>query len=155
MSTFVVECGPQVLDELQSGAPAGDIGAQLAERFADVLQGQPLMARSTIRWSSFLSVRNERWSHEHMVVLGDAAHAIHWSVGSGTMLALEDAWALAVAIRDNADPRVACADFESQRRPAVEGMRRLEAEMRRRLEGIDGDIDQPPLSLAYHLLRPI
>src|SRR2546422_5059791 len=77
-------------------------------------------------WRNFGTVRNERWHHENVVLLGDAAHTAHFSVGSGTKLAMEDAVALAQALqrRSRGDVPAALAAYEAERRPAVESLQR-------------------------------
>jgi len=78
--------------------------ALIRELFADVLDGHAVMANNS-RWISFTTVRNERWVHAEagkagVVILGDAAHTAHFSIGSGTKLAMEDALALAACLHD-------------------------------------------------------
>ena len=68
--------------------------------FADVLDGHEVTANNS-RWISFTTVRCERWRHDNIVLLGDAAHTAHFSIGSGTKLAMEDALALAACLHEN------------------------------------------------------
>ena len=75
--------------------------AYLERLFADELQGHRLLANRSI-WRRFPTVRNARWHSGNVVLLGDAAHTAHFSVGSGTKLAMEDAIALAAALKDGA-----------------------------------------------------
>ena len=70
--------------------------AAVAELFADLLDGQPLVANNS-RWISFGTVRCGSWWDGNVVLLGDAAHTAHFSIGSGTKLAMEDALALAAS----------------------------------------------------------
>ena len=70
-----------------------------SELFADALDGRRLIATTTPSWINFVTVRNRRWCVENVVLLGDAAHTAHFSIGSGTKLAMEDAVALAWAFR--------------------------------------------------------
>ncbi len=88
--------------------------------FAATLDGHPLISNRSI-WRQFPIVRNERWSVSNKVILGDALHTAHFSIGSGTRLAIEDAIALARAIRAN--PRnvpAALATYEAQRKPILD-----------------------------------
>jgi 2-polyprenyl-6-methoxyphenol hydroxylase-like FAD-dependent oxidoreductase len=121
MSTFVVECdaatwereGFAALDEAAAIARCGQV-------FAATLAGHPLVSNRSI-WRNFPVVRNERWSVGNVVLLGDALHTAHFSIGSGTRLAMEDAIALARALREHpGDVRDALAAFEAARRPVVE-----------------------------------
>ncbi len=73
--------------------------------FADDLDGHPLLANRSI-WRTFPTVRNEHWHHENIVLIGDSAHTAHFSIGSGTKLAMEDA----IALRTAFDEAVAAGD---------------------------------------------
>nr|WP_308076565.1 FAD-dependent monooxygenase [Streptomyces hydrogenans] len=91
---------------------------RLSELFADHLGGHKLLGNRS-RWATFRIVRNARWSDGNAVLLGDAAHTAHFTVGSGTKLAMEDAIALAAALDRDADPRAAFAAYERERRALV------------------------------------
>jgi 2-polyprenyl-6-methoxyphenol hydroxylase-like FAD-dependent oxidoreductase len=121
MSTFIVECdraswfraGFDTLSEAESKLLCEDL-------FAETLDGHELIANKSV-WRNFPWVWNERWSHRNIVLLGDALHTAHYSIGSGTRLALEDVLALVTALEGNpgglGDAFVA---YEAARRPAVE-----------------------------------
>jgi anthraniloyl-CoA monooxygenase len=120
-STFIVECNEETferlgLDEMDERA-AIDFGETL---FAKELAGHKLLLnRST--WQSFIEVRNQTWHHENVVILGDAAHTAHFSIGSGTKLAMESAVALANAfVRHRGRLEPALVDYEMERQPVVE-----------------------------------
>src|SRR5256886_13661580 len=89
------------------------------------LQGHRLLKNRSL-WRNFGTLRNERWHHEKVVLLGDAAHTAHFSVGSGTKLAMEDAVALARALNRAQGGNVPAAldAYEAERRPAVESLQR-------------------------------
>jgi anthraniloyl-CoA monooxygenase len=92
----------------------------LCERvFAEDLDGRRMRSNRSL-WVSFPWVRCETWHAGNVVVLGDAAHTAHWSIGSGTRLALEDAIALARAFVKHDDLPAAFAEFELERQPVVE-----------------------------------
>ncbi len=117
MSTFIVECDPATWSRAGFDSRTEDETRALCEQvFADTLQGHPLMSNRSI-WRNFPWIWNERWSHRNMVLLGDALHTAHYSIGSGTRLALEDALALAKAL-------------EAERRRSARGARRYEATRR-------------------------
>jgi anthraniloyl-CoA monooxygenase len=108
MSTFIVECDERTwrnagLDHTVD-APLGPGVSDLAsveycqQLFAEHLAGHPLVVNNS-KWLDWTTVRNRRWHHNHVVLLGDAAHTAHFSIGSGTKLALEDAIALVDAIK--------------------------------------------------------
>ncbi len=154
MSTFVVECSPDVWQRTGIGDESNDEAcAYLAATFDSVLDGKPLVCHHRVRWTSLLRVRNERWHHERMVLCGDAAHAIHYAVGSGTCLAIEDGLALAAALCQHDDVGAALTSYEEERRAAVGIMQEIEPTVLRRLDRARTDMDLPPLTLAYLLLR--
>src|SRR4030095_1350156 len=83
--------------------------------FAPDLGGHPLLSnRST--WLRFRMVTNRRWHHGNVVLLGDALRTVHFSIGSGTRTALEDAIALARALAEQGSVHAALAAFEAARR---------------------------------------
>jgi len=120
MSTFVTECdaatwqraGFAAMDEAQTKAC-------LERIYAPVLQGAPLVSNKSI-WRNFPNVRNDRWWVDNIVLIGDALRTAHFSIGSGTRLAMEDAIALNKALGEQADVQAALRAFESARRPIVD-----------------------------------
>ncbi len=87
--------------------------------FADHLSGHELLVNNS-KWQSFPTLRNARWSDGNVVLVGDAAHTAHFSVGSGTKMAMEDAAALALALDQEGDIPSALVAYERTRRPDVE-----------------------------------
>ncbi|MGD9525709.1 FAD-dependent monooxygenase [Pseudonocardia sp.] len=96
----------------------------LAEAFADHLGGRRLIGNRT-RWLRFRTVHCDRWTRGNAVLLGDAAHTAHYSVGSGTKLAMEDAIALHDAVLAAPDLDTAFAAYERERRPQVARLQEL------------------------------
>src|SRR5690625_146282 len=86
--------------------------------FADVLDGHQVITNNS-RWINFATVRNETWRHGNVVLLGDAAHTAHFSIGSGTKLAMEDALALAACLHEQPDVPTALEAYENERKPVV------------------------------------
>lgn len=121
MSTFVVECDPDTWE--RAGFAAMDEPATLAyceAVFADTLQGHRLVSNNSI-WRNFPNLRNARWAAGNVVLLGDAQLTAHFSIGSGTRLAMEDAIALEKSLFEfKNDLPGALAAFEAARRPIVE-----------------------------------
>ena len=119
-STFIIECDPptwkRAAFEQMSDA---DTRAYLAEVFARDLDGHPLLSNNS-KWIQFLLVKNENWFFENVVLLGDALHTAHFSIGSGTKLAMEDAIALADSFQRTDDVHDALAYFTETRRPVIE-----------------------------------
>jgi anthraniloyl-CoA monooxygenase len=122
-----------------------------AKVFAEVLGGRPLLGNSSA-WTAFRTVVNDRWSHGNIVLLGDAAHTAHFSIGSGTKLAVEDALALAACVEEQPDLPAALAAYESERRPVVESTQRAAAASLRWFEELAAHTDQPPRQFAFNLL---
>ncbi|WP_435877836.1 bifunctional salicylyl-CoA 5-hydroxylase/oxidoreductase [Streptomyces kurssanovii] len=122
-----------------------------AKVFAEVLGGRPLRGNSSA-WTAFRTVVNDRWSHGNIVLLGDAAHTAHFSIGSGTKLAVEDALALAACVEEQPGLPAALAAYESERRPVVESTQRAAAASLRWFEELAVHTDQPPRQFAFNLL---
>jgi anthraniloyl-CoA monooxygenase len=119
--------------------------------FADLLDGHRLVANRSL-WRSFVTVRNERWSHGSVVLIGDAAHTAHFSVGSGTKLAMEDALALADALQVYGTVGEALVAYETARRPAVESLQRAAQVSLQWFEETERYLDMEPLQFAFNLL---
>jgi len=121
MSTFIVECDPATWRRAGLDTATEEESRRICEDvFAVTLQGHRLTSNRSI-WRSFPWVWNDRWSHRNIVLIGDALRTAHYSIGSGTRLALEDALALAKALeREPGDLPAALAAYETARRPIVE-----------------------------------
>lgn len=122
----------------------------LQDAFADTLRGHRLIGNRT-RWLRFRTVRCARWSGGRTVLLGDAAHTAHFSIGSGTKLAMEDAIGLVDALRDEPDRAAAFARYEQVRRPSVERLQELARRSRLWWESFPDRLDLPVerLMVAY------
>jgi anthraniloyl-CoA monooxygenase len=150
--TFIVECSEATWR--RAGLHEADEAASLAyceALFADHLHGHRLLSNYS-RWLHFVTVKNQRWSHENIVLLGDAAHTAHFSIGSGTKLAMEDAIALAQAFEQHDAIGVALKQFELARKPRVEAIQRAAAESQEYFEHIGRYHHFEPLQFAAHLL---
>lgn len=123
-STFIVECDPAtfVAADLEQMSEEQSI-AYCEKVFEDELDGHALMGNRS-SWINFVTVRNSKWHHENVVLLGDAAHTAHFSIGSGTKLAMEDAIALAEAFAGDDTVSEALIKYETQRKPAVASVQR-------------------------------
>src|SRR5688572_15172002 len=119
--------------------------------FKEELQGHRLQKNRSL-WRNFVTVRNARWAHENVVLVGDAAHTAHFSVGSGTKLAIEDAIALAAALKRESDLPKALATYEAERRPAVESLQRAAQVSLQWFEDTERYMDLEPLQFAFNLL---
>ncbi|MEV6808090.1 bifunctional salicylyl-CoA 5-hydroxylase/oxidoreductase [Streptomyces sp. NPDC051132] len=122
-----------------------------AKVFADALGGRPLRSDGSA-WTTFRTVVNERWSHGNVVLLGDAAHTAHFSIGSGTKLAVEDALALAACLEEHPDPPAALAAYEAERQPVVASTQRAARASLEWFEDLRLYLGQPPRRFAFNLL---
>jgi anthraniloyl-CoA monooxygenase len=160
MSTFIVEtdeatwrrAGLDGTPELPPGVSDEDAIAFCRRIFADILGGHDLIANNS-KWLNFRTVRNARWHDGNLVLLGDAAHTAHYSIGSGTKLAMEDAIALAWALREQGgDVPVALSSYEAERRPVVASTQRAAQASLEWFEGISRYTGQEPPQFAFNLL---
>lgn len=152
-STFIVECSEATWEAAGFAAMTGEATCAFLEGlFAGALEGQPLLTRDFVRWLTFPLVRNGRWHGDRVVLLGDALHTAHFSIGSGTKLALEDAIALASAFRAHADPADALPAFTAARRPRVEQLQRAAMDSLRWFENMSDYMHLDPLPFALEAM---
>jgi 2-polyprenyl-6-methoxyphenol hydroxylase-like FAD-dependent oxidoreductase len=119
MSTFLVECDDATWQAYGFADKTVEQSQAICEHvFADTLDGHKLISNKSV-WRNFPWIWNERWSHGNRVLIGDALHSAHFSIGSGTRLAIEDAIALTKALETEADIATALARYESERKPIV------------------------------------
>jgi 2-polyprenyl-6-methoxyphenol hydroxylase-like FAD-dependent oxidoreductase len=120
MSTFLVECDRTTWLHCGFAEKSIEQSATLCEEvFADALGGARLISNKSI-WRNFPWLWNERWSFRNMVLIGDALHTAHFSIGSGTRLAIEDAIALTKALDTvPGDIEQALENYEAARKPVV------------------------------------
>jgi 2-polyprenyl-6-methoxyphenol hydroxylase-like FAD-dependent oxidoreductase len=119
MSTFLVECDPATWQRYGFADKTVEQSQAVCEEvFAATLDGHRLVSNKSV-WRNFPWIWNERWSHRNIVLIGDALHSAHFSIGSGTRLAIEDAVALTKALEAEADISGALARYETERKPIV------------------------------------
>jgi 2-polyprenyl-6-methoxyphenol hydroxylase-like FAD-dependent oxidoreductase len=119
MSTFLVECDLPTWQRYGFADKTVEESKTICERvFAATLDGHPLVSNKSV-WRNFPWVWNERWSFKNMVLIGDALHSAHFSIGSGTRLAIEDAIALVKALDAEGDIATALARYQAERKPIV------------------------------------
>ena len=119
MSTFLVECDAATWQRYGFADKTIEQSQAICEQvFAATLDGHRLVSNKSV-WRNFPWIWNERWSHRNMVLIGDALHSAHFSIGSGTRLAIEDAIALVKALEAEADIPAALARYEHERQPIV------------------------------------
>ncbi|PWG15094.1 bifunctional salicylyl-CoA 5-hydroxylase/oxidoreductase [Streptomyces sp. V2] len=122
-----------------------------ADLFRETLRGRPLRSNNSA-WTVFRTVVNDRWSSGNVVLLGDAAHTAHFSIGSGTKLAVEDALALAACLDEQPDVPSALAAYEAERRPVVASTQRAARASLEWFENLPLYVGQPPRRFAFNLL---
>ena len=119
MSTFLVECDDATWQAYGFADKTVEQSQAICEQvFADTLDGHKLISNKSV-WRNFPWIWNERWSHGNRVLIGDALHSAHFSIGSGTRLAIEDAIALTKALEAEPDIAAALARYEAERKPIV------------------------------------
>ena len=155
-STFIVECrdstwrnaGLDRADERQTVA-------FLEQLFASELEGHPLIANRSV-WRQFPTIRTEPWSAGNVVLLGDAAHTAHFSVGSGTRMAMEDALALRDTLVQHAQATDAIhaglAAYEARRRPQIESLQRAAQVSLQWFEDTERYMSLEPIQFTFSLL---
>jgi 2-polyprenyl-6-methoxyphenol hydroxylase-like FAD-dependent oxidoreductase len=120
MSTFLVECDAATWQAYGFADKSIEQSQAICEQvFAKTLDGHRLISNKSV-WRNFPWVWNERWSHRNIVLIGDALHSAHFSIGSGTRLAIEDAIALAKALEGESDIAAALARYQAGRKPVVQ-----------------------------------
>jgi anthraniloyl-CoA monooxygenase len=135
-STFIVECDPSTWDNAGFASLSdADTRAYLEQVFAPDLEGQQLLSNNS-KWLNFLLVKNANWYFDNVVLLGDALHTAHFSIGSGTKLAMEDAIALANHVRKRTEIARALEEFEATRKPYIEEYQAAAFESMRWFENI-------------------
>jgi anthraniloyl-CoA monooxygenase len=160
-STFIVECRDDTwrsagLDR----ATEAETADHLERLFAAELEGHRLITNRSI-WRQFPTIVTRPWSVDNTVLIGDAAHTAHFSVGSGTRMAMEDAVALRNVLvteleRDTNEPqclvRHALEAYELARRPQVESLQRAAQASLAWFEETERYMEQPPLQFTFTLL---
>jgi 2-polyprenyl-6-methoxyphenol hydroxylase-like FAD-dependent oxidoreductase len=150
MSTFIVECDAATFDH--AGFEHMDDAASRAyceQVFANDLEGHDLISNKSV-WRRFPVITNDNWTCGNMVLIGDALRTAHFSIGSGTRLAMEDAAVLAEALeRTGGDVRAGFGEFERVRRPQVETIAKAAAGSYNWYEEFADRFSMTALELAY------
>jgi 2-polyprenyl-6-methoxyphenol hydroxylase-like FAD-dependent oxidoreductase len=119
MSTFLVECDPVTWQAYGFAGKTVEQSQAICERaFASALDGHKLLSNKSV-WRNFPWIWNQQWSSGNKVLIGDALHSAHFSIGSGTRLAIEDAIALVKALEAEPDLPLALACYQDERQPIV------------------------------------
>ena len=160
-STFIVEMHEQVwraagFDKTEHevfppGTSDSSAVGRIREIFADELRGHEILTNNS-KWLNFRTIRNERWHDGNVVLLGDAAHTAHFSIGSGTKLAMEDALALAACLHEHPSVAAALGAYQAERKPVVESTQRAAQASLEWFENIGMYAGQEPAQFAFNLL---
>ena len=156
-ATFIVECTQETFDAFGFASMNQQESIKVCEEiFKDHLGGHALMTNANhIRgsaWIRFPRVLCEKWSHENVVLMGDAAATAHFSIGSGTKLALESAISLAELLQDKPDLQSAFDDYEDQRRLEVLRLQSAARNSMEWFERVERYLDLDPVQLNYSML---
>ncbi|MCZ4267361.1 bifunctional salicylyl-CoA 5-hydroxylase/oxidoreductase [Rhodobacteraceae bacterium R_SAG6] len=156
-ATFIVECTQETFDAFGFGSMSQQESIKVCEEiFQDHLGGHALMTNANhIRgsaWIRFPRVLCEKWSHENVVLMGDAAATAHFSIGSGSKLALESAIALADLLHEKPDLQSAFEDYEEQRRLEVLRLQSAARNSMEWFERVERYLDLDPVQLNYSML---
>jgi anthraniloyl-CoA monooxygenase len=159
LSTFIVECAPETWQALGLDRMEQAEAIALCERvFAGYLDGNPLMSNAghlggPAMWLNFRRIVCGSWHHRNLVLLGDAAHTAHFSIGSGTKLALEDAIKLAEVLNRPGLPREqALLEYQEERNLDVLKLQNSARNSTEWFETLDRYLDFEPIQFAYSLL---
>ena len=152
-STFIVECSEPTwehagLDRIGEAETC----AYLEKVFRADLGSHKLLANNFVRWLNFPLIKNRRWYAGNVVLLGDALHTAHFSIGSGTKLALEDAIALARCFAGSVSVEAALGEFERTRKPLVDAIQNAALSSLLMFENAADDMHLEPLPFAYRLM---
>jgi anthraniloyl-CoA monooxygenase len=152
-STWIVECAEETWRRAGLDRATEPESIAYCERlFAEDLRSYGLLSNNS-KWLTFTTLRCRTWHRDGVVLLGDAAHTAHFSIGSGTKLAMEDAIALARSIEHHgADIQAGLADYEVERKTVVERFQEAAAESQAYFETVARYLHLEPQTFAYHLL---
>ena len=151
-STFIVECSETAW--LNAGLDKDDEAASLAycERLLADDLGKARLLSNNSKWISFPTLKTRRWRHGNIVLLGDSVHTAHFSIGSGTKLAMEDAIALAGALEQHLNLETALNEYELERKPVVETFQRAAQESQSYFETLKRYLGLEPMQFTFQLL---
>jgi 2-polyprenyl-6-methoxyphenol hydroxylase-like FAD-dependent oxidoreductase len=149
MSTFLIECDEQTWIRYGFATKSSDETKAICEQvFSRTLDGHPLFSNNSV-WRNFPWVWNERWYFRNTVLVGDALHTAHFSIGSGTRLAIEDVLALVKALETENDIARGLVRYQAERRPIVEAFVEAAKASADWYENFPAHMRLDPLHFAY------
>jgi anthraniloyl-CoA monooxygenase len=157
-STCIVECSQETWEGLGFDELGPDESITLLEKiFESYLDGYSLVNQmshlSRMPWLSFRSITNENWHQKNVVLMGDAAHTTHFTIGSGTRLAIEDAIGLAEKLDEHEDLQTALKAYEVERRTAMLMLQSEAHNSSQWFENIERYINQDVMKFGYSLAK--
>ncbi|MGH3780754.1 MAG: FAD-dependent monooxygenase [Pseudonocardiaceae bacterium] len=157
-TTFIVECSPETWEGLGFDELGPDESLKLLEGiFAHHLAGHSLINSmrdlGQIPWVNFTRITNKSWHHDNIALMGDAAHTTHFSIGSGTTLAMQDAIGLADSLATHDDLQVALKQYEEKRRAEIADLQSAALSSVEWFENVPNYVDQPVTQFAYSLWK--
>jgi anthraniloyl-CoA monooxygenase len=151
-STFIVECDTKTWQRAGFHEMNDDQTREyLRNVFLRDLGDEQLLSNNS-KWINFVLVKNCKWHFENVALLGDALHTAHFSIGSGTKLAMEDAIEMAQCFQRNKEVSDALAEFERLRRPIIDNYQVAAGESMVWFENAASYIELPPWDLAYSVM---
>ena len=152
-STFIVECDPDTWSNAGlAGMSDEDTRAYVGDVFSQDLGDHPLLSNNS-KWINFVLVKNANWHHENVVLLGDALHTAHFSIGSGTKLAIEDSITLKQCFDETPEIGAALRRFQKTRKPVIEDYQAAAYESMVWFENASEYMHLAPIELAYSLMK--
>jgi anthraniloyl-CoA monooxygenase len=154
LSTFLVEVDPETWQRAGLDTASEDESRRYCSQvFGAELGGNELLTNRSL-WFEANIVKNEQWSHQNIVLLGDALRTVHFSLGSGTRMAMQDAIALHKGLAEHpADVPAAFAAFEGMRRTASSSFQNAAAKSLDWYENVASKLHLDPVNFAYDYMR--
>jgi 2-polyprenyl-6-methoxyphenol hydroxylase-like FAD-dependent oxidoreductase len=153
ISTCIVECAQQTWRALGFDSMSSEDSVGLLEKiFERAIDGQALISQSRgepARWQRFIQVTNKTWHHDNLVLAGDAAHTTHFTLGSGTRLAMIDAVMLAQSLYEQDDPSAALESYDRRGRAALRPIQAAARTSMAWFERADRYLDRNAVAFAY------
>lgn len=152
-SSFIPSCDENTWRNSGFGKMSVEESASyLSDIFADELEGELLLCDDASKWRQFPRVTNRHWSHENVVLIGDALRTAHFSIGSGTRLAIEDAVVATQSLSACDTVSEALTEFEKRRKPLMTRLQDIAAESMYWFENIEDRIDLDIIPFTYEIM---
>jgi anthraniloyl-CoA monooxygenase len=152
-SSFIPNCNEETWRDSGFGEMSVEESVDyMSDIFEDELEGEALLYDDASQWRQFPRITNQQWSYKNIVLLGDALRTAHFSIGSGTRLAIEDAVIAAQCLSEGDTVEGALGEFEKRRRPLMERLQNIASESMRWFENIEDRIDLDIIPFTYEIM---